>query len=242
MADGLARVRETIAGAAERSGRRPDEVMLVAVSKEVTPDRVGEAIRAGQRDFGENRAQEGLSKHLALEGEPVTWHFIGRLQRNKVARVVRFAQFVHSIDRIELAREIERRASAPVSALIEVNLTGEEAKAGVAERDLISLVEMTLSLTRVHTVGLMTMTPLGLPEDSRLYFRRLGKLFDRLSMRFPDGGIRHLSMGMSQDYAVAVEEGATMVRVGRAIFGERPSEGSERGPQDARFSASGEGR
>lgn len=222
VAAALERVRSTLASAAQGSGRDPAEVVLIAVSKEVPPERIREAIEAGHRDFGENRAQEAVRKHAALADEEVRWHFIGRLQRNKVRRLVQFVHTIHSVDRIALAEEISKCAQTPVEVLLEVNTSGEPARAGVTPTGLPRLAEATAAVPGVRLVGLMTMAPIvASPELARPYFRRLASLGEDLRRKFPDLDIRHLSMGMSQDYAVAVEEGATMVRVGQAIFGPR---------------------
>ena len=220
----LGRVREQIASAAERAGRRPEDVTLVAVSKTVPVAAIREAMAAGQRDFGENRVQEAVAKYKEL-GTEARWHFVGRLQRNKIKLLVGWVDLIHSLDRAELAAEADRRAGAgptPVKVLAEVNLSGEPARGGVAPEALPSLLEACAALPRVEVVGLMAMAPKVVdPEDARLSFRRLARLRDEASRRLPDMAIHHLSMGMSQDYAIAVEEGATLVRVGEAIFGRR---------------------
>lgn len=222
VAESLTRVRGEMARAAERTGRDPGGVMLVAISKAVPAERVREAIAAGQRDFGENRAQEAEAKHREVS-EDVRWHFVGRLQRNKVRRLVDFLHLIHSVDRRELAEEIDRRAARPMEVLVEVNVTGEPGKGGVAANRLPQLLNELSVLPRLEVTGLMTMAPaVGDPEHARPYFRRLAELREDMRGRFPEMGIHHLSMGMSQDYVVAIEEGATIVRVGEAIFGPRP--------------------
>lgn len=227
ISDALERVQEKIASAAAGAGRDPRKVTLVAISKEVAPDRIREAIKAGQQEFGENRVQELLSKHEELAGEPIRWHFVGRLQRNKVKSLVGVAHLIHSVDRIELVQEIGSRAANPIDVLVEVNTSGEESKAGVDPRDLPGLLDEMGGIERIRVSGLMTMAPvLGSAEQARPYFRRLASLAAEAQARFPGMGIRHLSMGMSQDYAVAVQEGATIVRVGEAIFGPRSARGS----------------
>lgn len=209
-----------IAEAAERAGRRPEDITLVAVTKGVPAERIREGIALGLRNFGENRVQEAEVKYKEFP-EEVCWHFIGRLQGNKVRRLVPFVGVIHSLDRVELAEEIQRRATRPVEVLIEVNTTGEQTKGGVPPSELPRLVEATAGLERVRLTGLMTIAHpiVESSDEARVSFRRLARLREEMRRRFPEVGLGHLSMGMSQDYVVAVEEGATMVRVGEAIFG-----------------------
>ncbi|MDQ4149230.1 MAG: YggS family pyridoxal phosphate-dependent enzyme [Actinomycetota bacterium] len=221
VAAGLALVRETVAEAAIRAGRSPSDVQLIAVSKGNPPEKIMEGVRAGQLDYGENRVQEAAEKHELVRA-PVRWHFVGRLQRNKVKKLLGFVHAIHSIDRIPLAADIDLRAERPVKVLVEVNVSGEQQKGGVVPADLPRLVEVMLEMPRLEVIGLMTMAPkVGNPEEARPFFRRLARLRAETARRFSSPGIHHLSMGMSQDYVVAVEEGATMLRVGEAIFGPR---------------------
>lgn len=222
VAAGLRYMKEQIAAAAARAGRDPGDVTLVAVTKTVGVGRIREAVAAGHVDFGENRAQEAVEKHQML-GDAVRWHFVGRLQRNKVRKVVRFVHLIHSMDRVGLAEEIDKRAEDPVDVLIELNLSGEASKAGVAPGELPGLIEAVAGLDRVKVRGLMTMAPAtDSPEEVRPLFKEAASLREQIDAGFPELGIHHLSMGMSQDYVVAVEEGATILRVGEAIFGPRP--------------------
>lgn len=217
----LHRVREKIDAALTRTGRTPSDIQLIAVSKGMSAARVRAGIQAGQLDFGENRVQEAEAKHSDV-GSGARWHFIGRLQRNKVARLVRFVHAIHSIDRIPLAAEVNARATAPVKVLVEVNMSGEQQKGGVAPPELPRLVESMLDMPQLDLIGLMTMAPrLQDPEAARPLFRELARLRADVADRFSSPRIQHLSMGMSQDYVVAVEEGATMLRIGEAIFGPR---------------------
>ena len=249
LAGALERVRERIGGAAARAGRDPSQVTLVAVSKGQPAERVAEAARAGQRDFGENRTAEAVPKIAQLEAwgaGGLRWHFVGRLQRNKVRTLFGtggtegpargdLVCLIHSVDRLELAAEIAKRAAGPADILVEVNTSGEEAKGGVHPSGLAALVDAILRMPGADGVqvrGLMTMAPrVDRPEDARPYFRRLASLRDELGRRFPGAGIGHLSMGMSQDYEIAVEEGATIVRVGAAIFGPGLGRGGRAGAQ-----------
>ena len=231
IAERVAEVRKRIAAAAGRSGRSPGEVRLVAVSKTVDAERVKEAVAAGVTIFGENRVQEAREK-IPLVGGDVEWHMIGRLQKNKAKYVPALFTMVHSVDGVELARALDRameKAAAGgleksrLDVLIQVNVAGEESKAGVTEDETAELVREVSKLPFLQVKGLMTIPPYSEnPEDSRGYFKKLKLLRDRIaSMAIPGASMDELSMGMSGDFEVAVEEGATLVRVGSAIFGER---------------------
>jgi pyridoxal phosphate enzyme (YggS family) len=227
IAEGLAAVRAEIAAAARRAGRDPASVTLVAVSKSFPADAVAAAAAAGAIDFGENRVQEAALKIQALASVPgLRWHLIGRLQTNKVRLLQgRFALF-HALDRAELVDALQRRLSAEgrrLPVLMEVNVGGEASKAGAATPDAaLDLARRIAAADALDLRGLMTVAPpVAEPEAARPFFAALRRLRDRLAA---DLGrpLPELSMGMSGDYPVAVEEGATLVRVGRAIFGERP--------------------
>lgn len=228
LAKRIARVRETIASAASRSGRRPDEVTLVAVSKTVEPERVLLAARLGITHFGENRVQEAESKIAALDGRlpsGVDWHMVGHLQSNKARMAARLFALIESVDNEHLAEVLSRIATqrgAPIPVLLEVNVSGEPSKFGFAPGDLPSVLPRVLDMPMLAVRGLMTVAPaVAEPELARPYFRELRALRDRLLRENPSADLRELSMGMTGDYPVAIEEGATIVRVGRAIFGER---------------------
>jgi pyridoxal phosphate enzyme (YggS family) len=218
IAANLERVRERIARAAERAGRRLDEVLLIGVSKTVDVERIRAAIAAGVVALGENRVQEARTK-IAEVGRPVAWHLIGHLQTNKVKDALELFDVIHSLDRLELARELERRAAARgrvVDALVQVNVAAEASKGGVGADAVGETLDAVGKLAHVRVRGLMTIPPeVARAEDARPWFRRLREVGER-------HGLRELSMGMSGDFEVAVEEGATMVRVGTAIFGPRP--------------------
>jgi pyridoxal phosphate enzyme (YggS family) len=213
----LERVRERIAEAAARSGRRAADVRLIAVSKTVGVDRIREGIAAGIEALGENRVQEARAK-IAVLGRPVPWHLIGHLQTNKVKEALELFDLIHSLDRLELARECERRAAArgvPVAALLEVNVAGEASKGGFLPDQVSPAIEACAALEHVRVRGFMAIPPaVEKAEDARPWFRTLRALAAR-------HGLPELSMGMSGDFEVAIEEGATMVRVGTAIFGPR---------------------
>jgi pyridoxal phosphate enzyme (YggS family) len=223
LAERLDRVRTEIAEAAARTGRSADEVELVAVSKAHAPEEIIEAIEAGQLLFGENRVQEAKAKIPLLPGR-ARWHFIGHLQKNKIRHALPLFELLHGIDSLELARDLDRiagEAGVFPKVLLEVNVAGEATKFGFTPPKLWAQLEDLLALERLQIEGLMCIPPPGpRPEDSRKYFVTLRDLRDALQTegRVP---LPQLSMGMSGDYAVAVEEGATLVRVGTAIFGER---------------------
>jgi len=220
IAENLNAVQEKIAEAARRSGRSPEQVSLVAVSKTHSPELVAQAYEAGQKIFGENYAQEFVEKAGNLPND-IEWHFIGSLQKNKVKMVIGRVAMIHSVDKASLAEEIARRASAPVGSLIEVNLAGEETKSGLPANRVEELIAEVRRLKNIELRGLMTMPPFGDdPEKARPYFIRLRELRDDLKTR-TGLALDELSMGMSGDFEAAIEEGATIVRVGTAIFGER---------------------
>ncbi len=216
--------------AAMRAGRSPEEINLIAVSKTVSIERIKEAIDAGQRVFGENRVQEAREKISNLKFQisdiKTEWHLIGHLQKNKAKYAVRLFDVIHSLDSRELAEELSRQAEKigkVQDLLIEVKLSHEETKHGVSEEELIPLIKTIGDLTSLRVRGLMTMPPyFENPEHARPYFRRLRELRDKINaMRIANCDLPDLSMGMSDDFEVAIEEGSTMVRVGTAIFGER---------------------
>jgi len=226
IADNLQRVRQRIAAAAERVGRDPGEVTLVAVSKTRSMDEVRAAVEAGAGDLGENYAQEMAEKAEALGEADVRWHTIGHLQTNKVRIIADFVNLVHSVDSLRLGREMSNRAAAAgreIPFLLQANVSREESKFGVVEEDACTLAGELAGLESCRLVGLMTMPPYCEdPEENRPYFVALKELRDRLINRgVPAERMRHLSMGMTCDFEVAVEEGATLVRVGTAIFGPR---------------------
>lgn len=215
----VAAVRDRIDAAAHRAGRDPAAVTLVAATKTVAWSRIAEVVAAGVLDVGENRAQELLAKAPELAALPVTprWHFLGALQRNKVRAVAPFVSWWHSVDRLSLAEEIARR-SPEATVLVEVNLGLEPQKAGCPPGEAAALIDALVELG-LEVRGLMTVPPISTTpqhRDPRSWFAQLRELSVQL-------GVAELSMGMSDDFEVAVEEGATMVRVGRALFGDRPT-------------------
>jgi hypothetical protein len=253
--ENIARVQERIAGACRRSGRRPEDVRLVAITKTVPPEQIREAYEAGLRDFGENRVQEAKAKRPAISDLTVTWHMVGHLQTNKARTACELFHWVHSVDSFRLAQKIDQAARQltgepgtassanyrtaaefpipPVAGrlvrgerlpvLIEVNLGEEPAKSGARESEVVQLAEEVSRLETVEFRGLMVIPPFfENPEELRPYFRRLRDLAKKIDSRnLPNISAHELSMGMSHDFEVAIEEGATMVRVGTAIFGPR---------------------
>jgi PLP dependent protein len=226
IADRVAAVRERIARAAERASRPRGEVTLVAVSKTHAEDAVRAAFAAGVRDFGENRLQEAEPKVAAtadLAALGLRWHLVGHLQSNKARRAAALFGVVQSLDSLELGRRLARigaDTARPVHALVQVDLAGEETKFGLPEAELLSTLEALRRSEGLRIEGLMVLPPYLAPEEARPYFRRLRSLRDRAEAAGTLAG-RELSMGMSHDFEAAVEEGATIVRVGTAIFGER---------------------
>jgi len=219
-------VRECIARAAERAGRRAEDILLIGVSKTVLVERVRLGVEAGLVALGENRVQEAKEKIKVL-GRPVPWHLIGHLQTNKVRDALELFDVIHSLDRVELAQEIERRAGTRgrvVETLLEVNVADEPSKSGFVPDAVEAALGTIGGLTHVRVRGLMAIPPIvERAEDSRRWFETLRRLAER-------HGLKDLSMGMSADFEVAIEEGATMVRVGTAIFGARPARTATRPP------------
>ncbi|HET7617865.1 MAG TPA: YggS family pyridoxal phosphate-dependent enzyme [Vicinamibacterales bacterium] len=226
IARNLAAVRERLAAAARSAGRAPDDVRLVAVSKTFGADAVRAAWEAGQRDFGENKVQEALQKIDATADLQVRWHLIGHLQSNKARRAARAFALIQSIDSVDLLRKVDGAAAGDgltPEVLIQVDLAGEATKFGAPEADVESIARAALECKAARLTGLMLLPPWSEdPEAARPYFRRLRALRDDLQARgVPATSLRELSMGMSHDFEVAIQEGATMVRVGTAIFGRR---------------------
>ncbi len=217
-------IKQRIAEAAMHAGRDPLSIKLMAVTKTVEPERIGKAIEAGITMLGENYVQEAKDK-IAIIGNAAQWHMIGHLQTNKAKYAVKLFEYIHSVDRMELAQELDKRAgqiNRKLNILIEVN-SGEESKSGIGKTQAFELVRQVAPLPNLVIRGLMTMAPYtNDPENARPYFKALRELRDDIN-RAGIAGVRmeELSMGMTDDFAVAIEEGATIIRVGRAIFGTR---------------------
>lgn len=223
IAGNLKNVRARLEAACRRAGRPPDAVTLLCVSKKMPPEALEAAFGAQERHFGENYAQELRDKAERLQGlSGLHFHFIGPLQTNKARYVARWAWAFHALDRLEVAQELSRRREGePLRCFVEVNLAGEDSKAGVSEAGLGAFLDSVRALPGLQVVGLMALPPLQEnPEANRPHFRHLAQLAQK-------HGLSELSMGTTSDFEVAIEEGATVVRVGTAIFGERPPPGKK---------------
>ena len=230
IAGRLEAVRERILRACQRVGRRPDEVTLVGVTKTFEVVVIAAARQAGLRDFGENRVQELIEKATALpgtiQGGDIRWHMVGHLQRNKAKDVVACADVFHALESLRLAAELDRRAAQAgrrLPCFVQVNVSGEASKFGLEPGDVLDLLDRLAAYEHLQVVGLMTLAaPVADPEAVRPQFRRLRQVFERYNQAGPPQPMSSLSMGMSGDYEVAIEEGATHVRLGTALFGPRP--------------------
>jgi PLP dependent protein len=225
IADNIGKVRERMAQAALQAGRKPEEVRLIAVSKTKPAAAIAEAFASGQQLFGENYVQELVAKAAELP-EEISWHFIGHLQSNKVRQIAGLVQMIHSVDRMSLAQEIDRQWGAlgkRCEVLVQVNISKEATKSGATSEEAVKLVREISALPHLRVVGLMTMPPFfDDPEAARPYFRALKELAGEVEAALiPGVEMRELSMGMSGDFEAAIAEGATLVRVGSALFGER---------------------
>ena len=220
--ENIIRLKERIEKAANRVNRNPEEITLVAVTKTVPPDIILQAIDCGIKIIGENRVQEAKEK-FDIIGNRVQWHMVGHLQTNKVKDALKIFTLIHSIDSIKLAEEIEKRATNTVECLIEVNTSGEPTKFGIKPEDLFRFYEDLKNFKKIKVIGLMTIGPgwaINDPEASRNSFKLLHDLRDELAQAF-DQEFPILSMGMTSDFEIAIEEGSNMIRIGTAIFGPR---------------------
>ncbi len=225
VVENLAKVEKKVCAACERAGRRRDEVTLIAVSKTKPVSMIEELLPGGTRDFGENKVQELCEKYEQLPKD-IRWHLIGHLQRNKVKYVVDKACLIHSVDSLRLAEAISaegKKRGITVPVLIEVNVAGEESKFGVKPEEAEGLIREIAGMPSISVKGLMTIAPyVENPEENRIHFSNLRKLYvDIKNKNIDNVSMNILSMGMTGDYEVAIEEGATMIRVGTGIFGER---------------------
>ena len=225
IAANISTIRRRIVAAAARSQRTPDSIKLLAVTKTVFPLYIGKAIDAGISMFGENYVQEAKEKIATIE-KSVQWHMIGHLQTNKAKYAVKLFDYIHSVDRIDLARELDKKAGLigrKINILIEVNVSGEKTKDGIPSDKAINLIKNISPSENLSVRGLMTMAPfLANPENARPYFSALRNLRDNIIREEITGiHMEELSMGMTDDFEIAIEEGATIVRIGRGIFGKR---------------------
>ena len=226
MQKSIEAIKQRIGQACLRAGRDPADVTLVAVAKTFAAGAVAEAVEAGVADVGENYVQELLQKRELLADKGVRWHFIGHLQSNKVKYIIEWIHLIHAVDRKEVVQEIDRRAGRAgriMNLLVEVNTTGEQSKFGVAPEKALPFIHTLAEYRNIDIAGLMTIGPfLPDPEGSRSMFRRLSELREEVrQLGQPNVSMRYLSMGMTGDFEVAIEEGATHVRIGTAIFGRR---------------------
>jgi hypothetical protein len=216
------RVFERIERAAERSGRKPEDIRVVAVTKEASLDEIEVLLGTGRvKEVGENRVQQLVKRIDFFKEKRLTVHFIGRLQTNKVKKIIGEVDLIQSADRLNLAEEISKRASSRSivqDVLVEVNVSGEESKAGVRSQELAQLIEKILDLPSINIRGIMTMAPFVAAEDTRPFFRQAFELFDKLKEMLGKDDFDILSMGMSNDFEVAIEEGSNIVRIGTAFF------------------------
>ncbi len=225
LLDRIAHVNDTIAAACQRANRSPADVQLIAVTKTVPTDIIAQAYSAGLRVFGENRVQEAQPKIGALPAD-IEWHFIGHLQSNKARAAASLFDTIHSVDSVRLGKRLAARAAAgqAIRMLLQVNLTGKASQSGFAPEEVGAAVAALAGEPGVALAGLMTIAPqVTDPEAARPWFRQLAALHRDLATAAAGHPWRHLSMGMTEDYPIAIEEGATLVRVGRALFGERPA-------------------
>lgn len=222
----IEQIRDRIARRCRSAGRSPSEITLLAVSKTFPAERVAEVVHNGVTDIGENYVQELLRKKTSLNDDRIRWHFIGHLQSNKVKQIIDWIYLIHAVDTESLAVEVDRRAKAAhrtVDILLEVNTTGEQSKYGLQPERTVAFVRQLGPLGNIRICGLMTIGPfLPDPEGSRPMFRQLRELRDEISrLHQPNVSMKHLSMGMTGDFEIAIDEGATILRIGTAIFGSR---------------------
>ncbi|PLT30240.1 YggS family pyridoxal phosphate-dependent enzyme [Peribacillus deserti] len=220
VTDNLKTIQEKINDACRKSGRNPEEVKLVAVTKYVSVERAQEALEAGVVHLGENRDEGLLAKWEVLKDRPV-WHFIGSLQTRKVKSIIDVAEYIHSLDRLSLADEIQKRAVKPIKCFIQVNVSGEESKHGMSPSDVLDFIRAIKSHDKIIVEGLMTMAPLTDDEDRiRNCFKELKSLREKIQqLSIENSPCKELSMGMSNDFHIAIEEGATFIRIGTALVG-----------------------
>ncbi|HLS06757.1 MAG TPA: YggS family pyridoxal phosphate-dependent enzyme [Bacillota bacterium] len=217
----LADIQQNIKQACKRSNRDPDEITIIGVTKYVTIERTKEAVEAGVLHVGENRTDEFLNKYNQIDDESVNWHFIGTLQSRKAREIIHEVDMIHSLDRLSLARQINNRAEQPIDCFVQVNVSGEASKHGLAPEEVTSFIKELATYEKVRIVGLMTMAPHVEDEKTlRHVFKRLASLRDEIKAKnLSHAPCKYLSMGMSNDYEIAIEEGATHIRIGSNLVG-----------------------
>ncbi|RYG74091.1 YggS family pyridoxal phosphate-dependent enzyme [Lentibacillus lipolyticus] len=226
VAANLEEIRQNIRQACANSGRDPQDITIIAVTKYVTTERAKEAINAGVTNLGENRLEGLLDKHEYIQ-DHATWHFIGTLQSRKVKDVIGKADVIHSLDRKSLAKEINKRSSGPAECFVQVNVSGEDSKHGISPDETVSFIRELKQYNNIRVAGLMTMAPHIKDEDQlRTVFRKLASLREMVQAeQLPHAPCSYLSMGMSNDYKIAIEEGATHIRIGSALVGSQETGG-----------------
>jgi len=224
----MQKIEEEIQAACDRSSRKRQDVTIIAVTKQVSVDRAKEVIDLGIRDLGENRPEGLLAKQEKIQSEKLNWHFIGNVQSRKVKDIIDQVDFLHSLDRLSIAKEIQKRATSTVDCFVQVNVSGEDTKSGIKPEELDEFVLKLADYDKIRVVGLMTMAPFTEDDEwIRTIFRSLRSLRDQLiEHKLDHAPCTLLSMGMSNDYTIAIEEGATHVRIGTALVGTE-SEGDE---------------
>jgi PLP dependent protein len=224
ISENIRNIKERVDKSAKKSKRSKDDITIVAVSKTVNAESVVQAVKAGMKDFGENRVQEFLKKREEI-GDEVNWHIIGPLQRNKVKFILDGVTLLHSLDRLSLAQEIEKQCEnkrTKLDVLVQVNIAKEPTKSGVFEEDIEALLSQMSVMRRIRVKGLMAIPPfVSEPDDNRPHFQRMRMLYERFADMNSECKFEYLSMGMSGDFEAAIEEGSNMVRIGTAVFGAR---------------------
>ncbi|MCI0471928.1 MAG: YggS family pyridoxal phosphate-dependent enzyme [Candidatus Aminicenantes bacterium] len=221
--DNYQKILGNVRKACERVGREPSEVQVMGVAKGQPSEKIKEAYECGVKMIGENKTQEGDTHQIELKSLDIQWHFVGKLQKNKINRILKSFDFIQSVDGVKSLEHIHKRVNDPIDVFIEINIGDEKNKSGFTVDGLKKALNYIALLDRVRITGLMSIPPLCDDlEDTRMYFRQLSRLKDEINdMRLSNFNVKHLSMGMSQDYEVAVEEGATIIRIGTALFGRR---------------------
>lgn len=219
----LQTIQKRIQAACHRANRNPHEIKLIAVSKGHPIEKIDPIYQAGQRAFGENYVQELLEKQVILHGKKIEWHFLGHLQKNKISKIIDRIDWLHSLDSLKLACSIHKKSEIPLKSLLEIKLAAESGKTGLSPQEAIDLFPKFMALQKIDIRGLMTIPPAGQnPNTARQYFKELFSLLKEINKRYaPEKPLTELSMGMSSDFEIAIEEGSTMVRIGEAIFGKR---------------------